>query len=308
MSRQKFDPSKVKTQFGKHFYEGQRLGSHRERLYNQWLRNQNGGTVKGRAAFPKQYGKYFSSGTKFTTRQGHLDSWAKPMTLKGGANSNHNWERVWYRENGVKHRTSSNQRWGANVNQTNSKTGSGVTILHGSKQWVRQIQISLYALRVQSENFRVMVGKRALKVFQNSIKYQQFYSKNGRNWPELSSFTRRMRTLRGTGFHKLKEYERLYKSIQISSSNSGRIETKPVYISKQWQTGKKSKLTQTTIKKVVFAGYHNEGKGHHGPISTHYKKRQFIGHSSYLNPFTDSFMKKMMKLYLFDSVFLVKKS
>lgn len=84
MSRQKFDPSKVKTQFGKHFYEGQRLGSHRERLYNQWLRSQNGGTVKGRATFPKQYGKYFSAGTRFTTRQGHLASWAKPMSLKGG--------------------------------------------------------------------------------------------------------------------------------------------------------------------------------------------------------------------------------
>ena len=91
MSRQKFDPSKVKTQFGKHFYEGQRLGSHRERQYQQWLRSQNGGTAKGRAAFPKQYSKYFSSGTKFTTRQGHLASWAKPMSLKGGSNPNYNW-------------------------------------------------------------------------------------------------------------------------------------------------------------------------------------------------------------------------
>lgn len=96
MSRQKFDPSKVKTQFGKHFYEGQRLGSHRERLYQQWLRNQGGGSVKGRATFPKQYSKYFSSGTKFTTRQGHIAPWAKPMTLKGGSNPNYNWGRVSY--------------------------------------------------------------------------------------------------------------------------------------------------------------------------------------------------------------------
>ncbi len=308
MSREKFDPSKVKVQFGKLFYDGKRLGSYRERQYKQWLRSQNGGNANGRATFPKQYSKYFSSGIKFTSRQGHLESWAKPMALKGGANPNRNWERVYYRENGERFRTSSKSRWGANVGGNKGGSSGSTTILFGTKQWIRQIQISQYALRVQAENFRVMVGKRALKVFQNSIKYQRFYSKTGTSWPALSPFTKRMRTLRDTGFHILKEYERLYKSIQISPNNPGRIETKPVYISKQWQTGKKSKLAQTTIKKFVYAGYHNEGKGHYGLIHTHYKKRQFMGHSSYLNPLTDSFMRKMMKLYLFDSVFLVKKA
>ena len=95
MSRSKFDPSKVKIQFGKLYYEGEQLGSHRERQYKQWLRGQNGGAVKGRATFPKQYGKYFSAGTKFTTRQGHLASWAKPMALRGGANSNENGVIFW---------------------------------------------------------------------------------------------------------------------------------------------------------------------------------------------------------------------
>ena len=136
MSRQKFDPSKVKTQFGKHFYEGQRLGSHRERLYNQWLRNQNGGTVKGRATFPKQYGKYFSSGTKFTNRQGHLASWAKPMSLKGGSNPNYNWSRPSYIDSkGIVHKGSSSGRWGSDINQGKRGVGGSATILHGTKQW-----------------------------------------------------------------------------------------------------------------------------------------------------------------------------
>ena len=63
---------------------------------------------------------------------------------------------------------------------------------------------------------------------------------------------------------------------------------------------------------ICYAGYHNEGVGTYGRYrgrfhSKRYIKRQFIGHSSYMNPITDPFMKKMLKLYLFDSVFLTRK-
>lgn len=307
MSRQKFDPSKVKTQFGKHFYEGQRLGSHRERLYQQWLRNQGGGSVKGRATFPKQYSKYFSSGTRFTTRRGHIAPWAKPMTLKGGSNPNYNWGRVSYiNSKGSVSKSSSSDRWGANTNQGKRGAGSSATILNGTKQWIRQIQISQYALRVQAENFRVVVGRRAMKVFQNSFKYQQFYSNRSRRWTPLSSYTLKKRARRGTGSRILKEYGDLYNSIKLDeSAGVGRTRVYTDIVPANAGHHKKHS--------ICYAGYHNEGKGTYGSAWNGHKpkpyvKRQFMGHSSYLNPFTDSFMRKMMKLYLFDSVFLMKKT
>ena len=307
MSRQKFDPSKVKTQFGKHFYEGQRLGSHRERLYQQWLRNQGGGSVKGRATFPKQYSKYFSSGTKFTTRQGHIAPWAKPMTLKGGSNPNYNWGRVSYiNSKGLVSKSSSSGRWGADTNQGKRGAGGSATILNGTKQWIRQIQISQYALRVQAENFRVVVGRRAMKVFQNSFKYQQFYSNRSRRWTPLSPYTLKKRAKRGTGSRILKEYGDLYNSIKLDeSAGMGRTRVYTDIVPANAGHHKKHS--------ICYAGYHNEGKGIYGSAWNGHKpkpyiKRQFMGHSSYLNPFTDSFMRKMMKLYLFDSVFLMKKT
>lgn len=307
MSRQKFDPSKVKTQFGKHFYEGQRLGSHRERLYQQWLRNQGGGSVKGRATFPKQYSKYFSSGTRFTIRQGHIAPWAKPMTLKGGSNPNYNWGRVGYiNSKGSVSKSSSSDRWGADTNQGKRGAGSSATILNGTKQWIRQIQISQYALRVQAENFRVVVGRRAMKVFQNSFKYQQFYSNRSRRWTPLSSYTLKKRARRGTGSRILKEYGDLYNSIKLDeSAGVGRTRVYTDIVPANAGHHKKHS--------ICYAGYHNEGKGTYGSAWNGHKpkpyvKRQFMGHSSYLNPFTDSFMRKMMKLYLFDSVFLIKKT
>lgn len=307
MSRQKFDPSKVKTQFGKHFYEGQRLGSHRERLYQQWLRNQGGGSVKGRATFPKQYSKYFSSGTRFTIRQGHIAPWAKPMTLKGGSNPNYNWGRVSYiNSKGSVSKSSSSDRWGADTNQGKRGAGSSATILNGTKQWIRQIQIIQYALRVQAENFRVVVGRRAMKVFQNSFKYQQFYSNRSRRWTPLSSYTLKKRARRGTGSRILKEYGDLYNSIKLDeSAGVGRTRVYTDIVPANAGHHKKHS--------ICYAGYHNEGKGTYGSAWNGHKpkpyvKRQFMGHSSYLNPFTDSFMRKMMKLYLFDSVFLMKKT
>lgn len=307
MSRQKFDPSKVKTQFGKHFYEGQRLGSHRERLYQQWLRHQGGGSVKGRATFPKQYSKYFSSGTRFTIRQGHIAPWAKPMTLKGGSNPNYNWGRVSYiNSKGSVSKSSSSDRWGADTNQGKRGAGSSATILNGTKQWIKQIQISQYALRVQAENFRVVVGRRAMKVFQNSFKYQQFYSNRSRRWTPLSSYTLKKRARRGTGSRILKEYGDLYNSIKLDeSAGVGRTRVYTDIVPANAGHHKKHS--------ICYAGYHNEGKGTYGSAWNGHKpkpyvKRQFMGHSSYLNPFTDSFMRKMMKLYLFDSVFLMKKT
>ncbi len=69
------------------------------------LRKQRIDYVKGK------YGKYFSAGTKFTSEQGHLDRY-KPMSLKGGTNSNYNWVRAYYYDsNGKTQRTSDKRIW-----------------------------------------------------------------------------------------------------------------------------------------------------------------------------------------------------
>ncbi len=252
-----------------------------------------------------RYGKYFSSGTKFTTRQGHAVGWSKPLSLRGGNNPNYNWGRAKFTDSSGKVRlTSTNNQWGANINK--SKSGeTGAVILHGSQQWIRQLQISIYALNLQAENFRVMVGKRAIKVFQNSFKYQQFYHNRGQRWPALSPATLKKRAKRGTGSRILKEYGDLYESIKMEE-NAGSFKTR-VYTDIV-----PANKAHHKNHSICYAGYHNEGHGTYGnPKSGHsptpYVKRKFMGHSSYLNPFSDNFLRKMMKLYLFDSVFLVKK-
>lgn len=265
------------------------------RVTKRSTRLQNPGS-RPRNIVPNKYRSYFSQNTKFTNRQGHTLKWAKGMTLSGGQNPNYNWGRVNYKDvNGNLRRVGSNQRWGANVNKKN--VGS---ILNGAAEWKRQIQISIHALYVNAENFRVLVGNRALKVFQDSIRYQKFYSNNGKAWSGLSSYTLKKRAKRGTGTHKLREFGDLEQSLTLQENlnpTTTRIFTDIV----------RANLKHYKKHSIAYAGYHNEGEGHHGPISTPYKRRQFMGHSSYLNPYYDKFLGTMMKRYLFDSVFMVKK-
>ena len=317
MSNKKFDPSKVRLNYrkGELRYKGKSLTSQQLKLYEKYeaekssLRNLKR-AEKRRLKIPKGIpSKYFSSRTRYITSQGHVEKWARPFTAKGGNNPNYNWKRVKYFDsNNIERRTSAKNYWGTQVGGGAKAKGAGnsVTILHGSKQWVQQLQISLYALQVQSENFRVVVGRRALKVFQNSFKYQQFYSSGSHRWASLSAYTLRKRARRGRGNRILKEYGDLYESIKMDD-NAGVAKTR-IYTDIVPANTKKHKNHS-----ICYAGYHNEGKGTYGSGWNGHKpkpyiKRQFMGHSSYLNPFTDSFMKKMMKLYLFDSVFLVKKS
>lgn len=302
MSKPKFDPSKFSTRLGTLYYDGQKATQYRIKQYNKYI-NGTGGRA---TSVPKQYSKYFSSGTRFTTRQGHLTSWAKPLTLSGGKNPNYNWSRVSYRDfDGTVRKGSSSGRWGADVNRGKRGMPGSTTVLAGTKQWIRQIQISLHQLYVNSENFRIVAGRRAIKVFQNSFKYQQFYSNKSRRWPSLSSYTLKKRARRGTGNRILKEYGDLYNSIKIdqhSGPYTTRVYTDIVH----------ANASHHKKHSICYAGYHNEGKGTYGSGWNGHKpkpyiRRQFMGHSSYLDPFTDNFMKKMMKLYLFDNVFLIKK-
>lgn len=300
MSKERFDPSKFSTRLGTLYYDGRKASQYRIKQYNKYVRGAGGRMT----SVPKQYSKYFSSGTHFTTRQGHLASWAKPLTLSGGQNPNYNWSRVSYRDfNGAIKKGSSSGRWGADINKR--KAYESATVLAGTKQWIRQIQISLHQLYINAENFRVVAGQRAIKVFQNSFKYQQFYSNGARRWASLSPYTLKKRARRGTGNKILKEYGDLYNSIKIDEHagvNTTRVYTDVVH----------ADVSHHKKHSICYAGYHNEGKGTYGSgWNGHepkpYIRRQFMGHSSYLNPFTDNFMRKMMKLYLFDNVFLIRK-
>lgn len=302
MSKAKFDPSKFSTRFGTLYYDGQKASQYRIKQYNKYVKVAGGRIT----SVPKQYSKYFTSGTSFTTRQGHLQSWAKPLTLRGGENPNYNWSRVSYRDfDGAIKKGSSSGRWGADINQGKRGTPGSTTVLAGTKQWIRQIQISLHQLYVNAENFRVVAGQRAIKVFQNSFKYQQFYNNRSHKWASLSSYTLKKRARRGTGSKILKEYGDLYNSIKMD-------EHAGLYMTRVYTDVVHANASHHKKYSICYAGYHNEGKGTYGSGWNGHKpkpyiRRQFMGHSSYLNPFTDNFMRKMMKLYLFDNVFLVKR-
>lgn len=271
-----------------------KLGSYQVRQYKKSL-----GISGSRTTSIGKNKEYFTKDTRFTQRTGHLQNWAKPMSLRGGADPNYNWQRSKYvSHTGIK-RVGDKHRWGADVNRYKKGTAGKGATLNGT-QWIRHFQIALYQVHIQAENFRVMTGKRALKVFQNSFREKKFYSHKGRTWPALSSFTIRKRMKRGTGTRILYEYGALYNSLNLierAKYNTTRIETSHVYS----YLGKRSRYT------ICHAGWHNEGKGYYGKTGTRYKKRQFMGHSSHLNPITDAWLRKMMKQYLFDSVFQVKK-
>lgn len=249
------------------------------------------------SALWQKYGKFFPAQSK----KSFSEAWAKPMTLRGGSNPNQNFSRVYYHgPDGIGIRDNANRKWGANINS--SKSGSA-TILEGTKEWERHFMIVLHYLPIRAANFRVLVSKRAMKVFQNSFRYQQFYSRPTQRWKALSSATLQKRMKRETGSRILREYGDLYKSLKSKEKGN----TTTVYTDiVPADPGHHKKYS------ICYAGYHNEGKGTYGRSWNGHKakpyiKRQFMGHSSYLDPLKDGFMKKMMKIYLFDSVFLAKK-
>lgn len=113
------------------------------------------------------------------------------------------------------------------------------------------------------------------------------------------------RARRGTGNRILKEYGDLYNSIRIK-------EHAGLYRTRVYTDVVHANASHHKKHSICYAGYHNEGEGTYGSGWNGHKpkpyiRRQFMGHSSYLDPLTDSFMRKMVKLYLFDSVFLIKK-
>lgn len=255
---------------------------------------------------PEKYNKLFGRSGLHQANGKIIDS-ARPLAYRGGKNPEYGWRRANFWGTGSDGKPklmpdSSSRRWGANLNQMNrkdlgkSQAGKGA-VLMGSKEWVRQIQISIYQLGINAERFRVIVGKRALQVFRESFKYKQFWSTGSTKWPSLAPYTLKKRAKRGTGSSILREYGDLYNSIQIDENAKGftRIYTKPVAANQE----KHKKRT------ICYAGYHNDPRPGdvYGRSGTPYKRRQFMGHSDKI----DTFALSVMKRYLFDDVFLIKK-
>jgi len=231
------------------------------------------------------------------SKAGTAKSWAKPLANKNGFIQVGRGNKIIER--------GGNTYWGANLKSTKRGVVSAGTLLIGSKDWIRHIQMSIHQLQVQAEYFRIAVGYRAQKVFQDSFRFQRFYSAEGQKWASLSAYTLRKRMKRKTSGPILREYGDLLNSIKIEENTaleSGTIGTQ-IYTDKVPMN-----LAHHKKHTLCYAGWHNEGKGTYGRgvkgrSPKPYKKRQFIGHSSKILHFAAQIQKR----YLFDMVFLSKK-
>ena len=125
----------------------------------------------------------------------------------------------------------------------------------------------------------------------------------GDAWPELSKFTIKKRiskkTWPGAG-GMLMEYGDMFKSIQIHSLKTSGMRGYGVYTNPEAYTHGKR-------KGFVYAGIHNNpsrsdtyGDGFHGAITPkRVIKRQFMGHSSYI----EDFIRSNIGRYMFYEVF-----
>lgn len=263
-------------------------------------------TIRAKKMQP-QFNKYFGSSTRLREANNRLAKWAGPLSLRGGKDPIYNFERALFEDGGEIRKDSDSRRWGANLNNLNrkdmDKPGTGISaILNGAREWIRQIQISKHQLSINAEYFRIAVGYRAQKVFQDSFKYQKFWASGSQPWAPLSTFTKKKRAKRGTGTRILKEYGDLYESIKMDENASKgltRIYTDIV----------KANPEHHKKHSICYAGYHNDprpgdtyGNGWGKRRPKQYIRRQFMGHSDKI----DSFAARIMKRYLFDSVFLIK--
>lgn len=214
--------------------------------------------------------KFFSPAYK-NPQSGWLKDWAKPLALKApGKNGKGGYFNPEKRLGGTV--------WKTHITQQAKGDPTDGFVLKDFKDWVRHLKVVEHSIPVYAERYRVAYGYRALQVFRNSFKYDRFYSSGESIWPALSKNTikRRIRHKTWPG-RKLREYFNLYKSLD----DIERVGADMVRVSaNDWK-----------------AGLHNN------PLpDSHTPKRQFMGFSTYLFDFQETYLKR----YLFDSVFVAK--
>lgn len=198
-----------------------------------------------------------------------------------------------------------NDYWGAKIGQ--GKGSTGVYVFKSFFELQQHLMLAQHLLAVQAENFRVVVGRRALRIFELSFKYHKFYNE-GKSWKNLASYTQKKRKWKKTwhGVHasKLNEYGKLAESLKIESTpQRTRIYTEKIRIKRP-----DSKKGWRTVN-MAYAGIHNEGVPRGNKWGKAIPQRQFMGWDSAGSlDKVDKFAYSIADRYLFDSVFLVKKS
>ena len=258
--------------------------------------NSGGGRLRNKTSIKPSTRKLFEAKTKFPLAGKY--GWGKPLTITGGKNANFGWTREMRAipgEGKVKVVKGSNSyRVGTQVD-----SGGVMDVMTSFKQLQHHFERTLHAITIQAEHFRIAATHRAKKVFDGSFKKRAFNSEGATNWKPLADYTVRKRKGRrkNDSLRILEEYGDLRKSIVID--NFGKITTKRV----------PANPTKHKLLGNCYAGWHNEGEGTYGKgwkghPAKPYVKRQFIGHSTLLDPVIDKRMKWLVKRYLFDSVFL----
>ena len=133
-------------------------------------------------------------------------------------------------------------------------------------------------LKVQSLRFQVELAHEAENIFKMSFIRKKFYSYGAPMWKPLSAYTRSQRRKFGTNPNQpLRDTRTLMNSIRVKESREGvKVFTDP------------SKFgTARRHKGFCYAGVHNDGIiGGYNPMNgtrtTVIPKRQFMGHSSYI--------------------------
>lgn len=172
------------------------------------------------------------------------------------------------------------------------------------KQFEDQLKKIPHLLDSRVLDFEQKSIEYARKVFENSFKYQRYYSAGGEKWKKLSDTTIKKRMRKKTWHNRkniLNEYGTLMNSLVITDKSLGL--TRPHFFKKRVYTApEKFNVSTNPHKGFCYAGIHNNPYGDTYGTAFGGKpaiQRQFMGYSTYI----DKFMDKNIDRYLFDKVF-----
>lgn len=326
MAKKRFDPSKFEwnSSTGKLYYrEGSWTRHATDSEIREYRRStgESAGRRRIRGESVKMSSKYRSLFNPSSFKNKEFVKASRLLGLTGGKNPEYGWHRAFFEgvDKDGKLATQKDiwtRKWGTLRNQLSkkdigkTKIGKGA-VLNGSKDWIRHLQIAIHQLQVNAEKFRVIVGHRALKVFQKSFALQRFYATGSQKWTPLSFYTKEKRMKRGTGSRILKEFGDLYNSIKIHDSLADNgVKLTRIYTDivkprdkEKYKSRRDEKQRKHKKHTLCYAGLHNNPKpGYtYGNRRRPYIQRQFMGHSDII----DSFALSKLRVYFFDNVFLI---
>lgn len=184
------------------------------------------------------------------------------------------------------------------VREPRGKRRGATKAMKSSKEWAINLIRLAEGISSHVLSFTAVTALRAQKVFQDSFKYKRFYSSGEPSWKPLSDFTIKKRLLQGTwpgAGGILRERGDMYNSLKVKKVNNGLYHGYGVYTDpKEYKNG--------PHRGFVYAGLHNNpsasdtyGDGFNGAIRPRKAiKRQFMGHSTYIDQFIFSNIDRYM--------------